>query len=142
VNQVNLVPRYRTVWEEGRETGREVVALGAAIALTALVLDVTLTDEIGRVFDIAFVALCLVLAVVVHRLDFFVVGVLPPLLMGGVFVLVAISDPGRLGDPADGVVQATISGLSHHSMALLAGYGLCLLVLFLRQRVLAARERD
>jgi hypothetical protein len=40
------------------------------------------------------------------------------------------------------MVQATISGLSHHSVALMTGYTLCLGVLFVRQRVVAAREAE
>ncbi len=131
------VGRPRTLWEQGRETGYGAITLGAALALTALVLDVALTDDIGAVFDIAFVALCVALALMVRRFDFFVVGVLPPLLMAGAFVLVALDDPGRLGHPDDGIIQATITGLSHHSLALLVGYALCLLVLMIRQRYIS-----
>jgi len=35
------VNHTRTLWEEGREPGRQVVALGAALALTAVVIDVS-----------------------------------------------------------------------------------------------------
>jgi hypothetical protein len=40
------------------------------------------------------------------------------------------------------VVQATVSGLSHHSFALVAGYALCLGVLLVRHRVAAIREAE
>jgi len=132
----------RTLWEEGRESGREVVALGFALALTVIVADVATGVRIGLLFDVSFVALCVALALAVRPDDFFVVGVLPPLLMGGLFVLLAITRPAAIGEPDDGLVQATVSGLSHHSLALLAGYALCLAVLFVRQRVVAIRERE
>lgn len=133
----------RTVWEEGRESGREVVALGFALALTAAVLDVATTGvRVGVLFDLCFVALCIALALAVRPDDFFVVGVLPPLLMGGLFVLLALTKPAAIGHPDDGLVQATISGLSHHSVALLTGYALCLGVLFVRQRVSMIRESE
>jgi hypothetical protein len=56
--------------------------------------------------------------------------------MVGVFVILGVGRPGTLGEPGDGLVQAVISGLSHHSEALLFGYLLCLLVLMVRHRVL------
>ncbi len=132
----------RTLWEEGRESGREVVALGFALALTVVVADVATNVRVGVLFDLCFVALCIALALAVRPDDFFVVGVLPPLLMGGLFMLLAITRPAAIGEPDDGLVQATVSGLSHHSLALLAGYALCLAVLFVRQRVVAIRERE
>ena len=132
----------RTLWEEGRESGREVVALGFALALTALVVDVATGIRVGVLFDLCFVVLCIALALAVRPDEFFVVGVLPPLLMGGLFVLLAIAKPASIGDAGDGLVQATVSGLSHHSFALLAGYALCLGVLFVRQRVAAIRETE
>jgi hypothetical protein len=132
----------RTLWEEGRESGREVVALGFALALTVVIVDVAIGVRVGLLFDLFFVALCIALALAVRPDDFFVVGVLPPLLMGGLFVLLGITKPAALAQPDDGMVQATISGLSHHSAALMIGYALCLGVLFIRQRVAAIREAE
>jgi len=50
-------------------------------------------------------------------------------------------DDGATGDahPRDGVVQAVVSGLSHHSGALVAGYLLCLTCLAIRHKVAVAR---
>ena len=132
----------RTLWEEGRESGREVVALGFALALTVLIVDVATSVRVGVLFDLCFVALCIALALAVRPDDFFVVGVLPPLLMGGLFVMLAFTRPASIGQPDDGMVQATVSGLSHHSIALMTGYGLCLGVLYVRQRVIAIREAE
>ncbi len=130
----------RTLWEEGRETGTAVVALGSALALTVVAVDVALAGHVSLFFDLCFVAVCGALALLVRPTDFFVVGVLPPLLMGGLFALLATTDPAVLGGADDGLLQATITGLSHHSGALVAGYALCLGVLWVRQRVLSHRR--
>ena len=129
------VTHARTLWEEGHEPGRQVVALGVALALTFVVVDVALVGRVSLFFDLCFVATCLALALLVRPTDFFVVGVLPPLIMVGVFALVASSRPEALAHRDDGIVQAVVSGLSHHSGALVVGYVLCLAVLAVRQRV-------
>ena len=132
----------RTVWEEGREPGRQIVALGTAVALTAVLIDLTLTDRVGVLFDIAFVLLCVVLALAVRPDDFFTAGVLPPLLMVGVFVFLALLRPTTIGESGDGAVQAVVSGLSHHSEALVTGYLLCLAVLLVRAQVVTKNDQD
>ncbi|GAA2142220.1 hypothetical protein GCM10009844_13150 [Nocardioides koreensis] len=125
----------RTLWEEGREPGRQVVALGAALALTAVVIDVAVVGRISLFFDLCFITLCVALALAVRPTDFFTVGVLPPLIMVGVFTLLGFVRPGVIADPRDGVIQAVVSGLSHHSLALVVGYLLCLGCLAMRQRM-------
>lgn len=130
----------RTIWEEGREPGRRVVVLGAALALTATSLDLIWSARLGIVFDLLFAALSLCLALLVHPRDFFVVGVLPPLLMVGLFVLLGLTRPESIAHADDGVVQAVVSGLGHHSVSLFIGYALCLGCLAMRRHVLAARS--
>lgn len=129
----------RTLWEEGHEPGRQVVALGMALALTTVVVDLALVGRISFLFDLCFVALCVALALAVRPTDFFTVGVLPPLLMVSVFLLLGLTRPGVIADDGDGVVQAVVTGLSHHSAALVVGYGLCLACLAIRQQVVASR---
>ena len=132
----------RTLWEEGREPGRQVVALGAALALTVVVVDLMLIGRVSLFFDLCFVALCVGLALAVRPRDFFIVGVLPPLIMLGVFALLGLTRPAVIAHPQDGMVQAVVSGLSHHSTALVAGYLLCLAVLAVRHRVTTSRRRE
>jgi len=136
------VNHARTVWEEGRETGRQVVALGCALALSAVVVDVLVVGRVSLFFDLCFVTLCVALALKVRPTDFFTVGVLPPLIMVAVFTLLAITRPQVIADRGDGVVQAVVSGLSHHSLALCVGYVLCLACLAVRQRVAQATKRS
>lgn len=131
----------RTVWDEGREAGPQVVALGVAVSLTVLQVDLWVTDGVSVLFDVVFVLLCLFLALDVRPSDFFTAGVLPPLLMVGVFVLLGIGRPATIAEAGDGAVQAVISGLSHHSEALFAGYLLCLVVLFVRHRRLSRTDQ-
>lgn len=128
------------MWEQGREPGHQVVALGIATALTAVFVDLVLTDRISVLFDVAFVLLCVLVALDVRPADFFTAGVLPPLLMVAVFTLLAVAEPGTIGHDDHGAVEALISGLSHHSEALVTGYVLCLVVLLVRANVAARRS--
>ncbi|MBU1800687.1 MAG: hypothetical protein KKA97_00265 [Actinobacteria bacterium] len=117
-----------------------MAALGVALALTAAALDLVLGGQIGLLFDLAFVLLCLALALAVHPRDFFTVGVLPPILMLVTFTLLAMTRSESIARAEDGLVQAIVSGLSHHSLALVIGYLLALAVLVVRVRVRVQRE--
>lgn len=132
------VTHARTLWEEGREPGPQVVALGVAIALTVVTIDLAVIGRVSLLFDLGFVLLCAGLALAVRPKDFFTVGVLPPLIMVAVFILLGVTQPEVIAHPRDGVVQAVVSGLSRHSGALIAGYVLCLGCLAIRHRVSAA----
>jgi hypothetical protein len=134
------VSQTRTLWEQGHEPGHQVVALGMALALTTVVVDLAVVGRVSFLFDLCFVALCVGLALKVRPTDFFTVGVLPPLIMVAVFVLLGLSRPGVIAHPHDGVIQAVVSGLSRHSTALVIGYALCLACLAIRHRVTAAER--
>jgi hypothetical protein len=125
----------RTLWEQGEEPGYQVAALAVALLLTATVLDVALGGDIGLLFDLAFVTVCATAALRVRPAGFFTVGVLPPLAMLLAVALLAIADPGSVAHDHDGFVQATVSGLSTHAVALVIGYLLCLGVLAVRNQV-------
>lgn len=126
-------------WDVGSEPGRAVVALGLAATLTGVTIDVVLVGRLTLFFDLTFVALCLALAVLVRRGDFWTAGLLPPLLMLTVFTFLALVARDTIADPRDSAVQAVVSGVAHHSAALLAGYALCLGCLAWRARVEVAR---
>lgn len=123
-----------SLWDEGIEPGRQVVALGVAVALSVVTIDVALGGELSLFFDLCFVTLCLGLALAVRPGEFFTAGVLPPLIMVAVFALLALVDVDAVARPGDGVVQAIVSGLAHHSAALVGGYLVCLGTLWARQR--------
>ena len=103
-----------------------------------LVLLVVLVDRaafggLTLLFDIAFVLVCAGAALAVRPREFFVIGVYPPLLMAGTFALLSAVSRDAMGDPADGFLQAVVSGLAHHAGALVAGYVLTLALLAVRQ---------
>jgi hypothetical protein len=128
------VSEARTLWEEGHEPGRQVVALGVALALTVVVLDIGIGGRVGLFFDLAFVGVCLTMALLVRPADFFTVGVLPPLIMLAVVVVVAISHRVAIAPRDDGLPQAVVNGLAQHSVALGVGYAGCLLCLAIRDQ--------
>ena len=130
---------HRTLWEEGRHPGALVVA-GVAVALAAAVLlQLAVTDQLGWFLDLVLVAVCVAAALLVRPRDFFVVGVLPPLALGSTVLLVALLDRAAVARADDGLLQAFVSGLAHHALALAFAYALTLAVLGLRQVALRNR---
>ncbi len=113
-------------WEVGREPGRQVVSLGVAATLTAVCLDVLLVGRLTLFFDLCFMVVCLGLAALVRRRDFFLVALLPPALMTGVFGFIALVARGTIADRGDSALQAIVSGVATHGVALFVGYALCL----------------
>lgn len=129
----------RTLWEAGRRPGRQVATLSALALVPVLLVNLVVADRLNLVFDLGFAAICAVAALVVRPRDFFVVGVLPPLLLCGAALLLSVIAPGSVGQPADGPIQSTISTLAHHAGALVVGYGLTLVILALRQAAIRGR---
>lgn len=127
-----------TIWDEGTEPARRVVLLGVALILTAAALDLIIKRDLAWIFDLGFVVLAPALALRVHPRDFFPISLAPPLLMLGLFVLIAAMEPELIADPGDSIVQGTLSGLVHHSWALMGGYALCLAFLQVRRKRIAA----
>jgi hypothetical protein len=123
----------RPVWD-GISRGSEVVALSIALTLTAATVEISLAGHLRLFFDLCFVGVCVAASMLVRPRDFFSVGVLPPLLMLGTMLLVALNGRGVVATRHDSLVQAVITGLAHHSLALFVGYAACLVTLVLRQR--------
>lgn len=90
-------------------------------------------DRLTLLFDVAFVATCVAAALAVRPRDFFMVGVLPPLLMLLTVLVLALTTRPVVADKGDGLVQAMVTGLAHQAGALVSGYALTLAVLALRQ---------
>lgn len=109
------------------------MTLSTVTSVAAAWLNLTLSDRLSLFFDVAFVATCLVAALSVRPRDFFVVGVLPPLLMLATVTLLALLARGAVAEEVDSLVQAVVSGLAHHAGGLVAGYALTLAVLAVRQ---------
>ena len=137
VSSTRTAPR-KTLWEEGRHSGRLVRTVTATILLAVALVDTVAFDRLTVLFDMTFVAVCVGAALAVRPRDFFVVGVLPPLSMLVIVAILAAFERSAVAEPDDGVVQATVSGLAHHAGALVVGYTLTLGILALR--LVAARN--
>lgn len=129
-----------TLWEEGRWSASRVTRFSAFVSALLVAGDLAVSGRLGVVFDSGFIVICVAIALAVRPEDFFRVGVLPPMLLLGICGLLSLGHREALAGSDDGVVQSLISGLAHHSGTLLAGYGLCLAVLAIRQRVISRSE--
>lgn len=129
------------MWEEGRLSGRRVTRLSVLAVVLLAALDLAITRQLGTVFDVGFVLICVAAALAVRPRDFFRVGVLPPLLLLGLVLALAVVHRSWVADAQDGLVQAVVSGLTHTATGLGVGYLLALAVLGMRQRVLGRRAR-
>jgi len=124
-----------TLWEEGRWSGRRVTRFSMLVSALLIAVHLALTGRLERVFDSGFIVLCVGMALAIRPVDFFRIGVLPPMLLLGIFVVLGLGHRGAIAGPDDGSVQSVISGLAHHSGPLLAAYGLGLAVVGIRVRV-------
>lgn len=131
-----------TLWEEGRWSGTRVTRFSIFASLLLVTVDLTLSAELGLVFDTGFVLLCVTIALAVRPADFFAVGVLPPMLLLGLFVLLGLVSRGSIAPADDNLVQAVISGLAHHSGPLMLGYSLTLAGLAIRSRIVRRRAAE
>ena len=129
----------RTLWEEGRHPGHLVIRAAVVAVLVATLISLLLGNRISLFFDIVFVLVCLGAALWVRPRDFFSIGVLPPLLLGSTVVVLAVVDRAAVAKAGDPLLQAVVSGLAHHALALVIGYALTLAVLALRQVALRNR---
>ena len=125
-----------TLWEEGHASGKRVVRLTITTGLLIAALDLLIGSGLGLVFDIGFGAICVGAALGVRKADFFIVGVLPPLLMIGLLLPIAAFMRDRLTTLEDSRAQALITGLTQHALALVIGYALSLLILIIRNLVI------
>jgi hypothetical protein len=123
----------RTLWEEGRKPAPVVVVAAALLLVFVVLLDLLAFRDLTVLSDIAFVLICGAAALAVRPREFFVVGVLPPLLMAATITFLGLTARDAVADPADGLGQAVVSGLAHHAGALVVGYALTLALLALRQ---------
>jgi hypothetical protein len=127
------------VWEEGRHPGRLVARAAVVVLVLTTALSLLIGNHLGTTFDVVFVLVCAGSAMWVAPRDFFIVGVMPPLLLAGTVAVLAWFDRGAVAKPGDAIVQAFVSGLAHHAKALVIGYALTLVLLALRQVALHRR---
>ena len=127
------------MWEEGRHPGPLVVRAAVVVIVVVAGLSLLVGDHLGTPFDLVFVLVCAGAAMWVAPRDFFMVGVMPPLLLAGTVAVLAWFDRGAVARPDDALAQAFVSGLAHHAKALVIGYAATLVLLALRQVALHRR---
>ena len=118
--------------------------VGGAVVLTAaaVAFDMTLTGRLSMFFDLCFVLVGLSAALLARRSGLFAVGVLPPLLLGAVAAVLAVSAPGALTSSHLAFVSTWLTGLAHHGGALAATHVIVLAIVGLRAaRVGEPRQR-
>ena len=116
-----------------------MIRAAVVAVLAATLISLLFGNRIGLFFDIVFVLVCLGAALWVRPRDFFSIGVLPPLLLGFTVGVLAVVDRAAVAKAGDPLLQAVVSGLAHHALALVIGYALTLAVLALRQVALRNR---
>lgn len=116
-------------------SGSRVTRLAVLAGVLVLALDLLVFRHPTVVFGLGFVVICVAAALAVRPRDFFVVGVLPPLLLLGLMTAAALLHPAWVGRRTDGALQAIVSGLADRATALLSAYLLTLAVLAVRQQV-------
>jgi hypothetical protein len=114
------------------EQGPPVLVLAPALVVTFLGLDIALGHDLGLLFGLGFVTVCVGLGLLAEVDDFFLAAVLPPLMMLGCMLVVGIAMPSALGFPSAGAVEGVIAGFAHHSWALGLGYVTTLVMLGVR----------
>ncbi len=129
-----------TLWEEGKSAGGRVAWLAAGGCAAIVLIDLALFDHLGPLFDIGFVLVGITAALAVRPRDFFTVGVLPPFLLLGVLAVLAVVQPGAVAGADDGIGQALVAGLAHHSGALFAADVNVLVVIGIRVRIRMVRR--
>jgi hypothetical protein len=115
--------------------------VGTAVAGTAALaaFDLALTGRLSQFFDLCFVLAGLTPALVVRRQGLFAVGVLPPLLLGGVVAVVAALAPTALTTTHLAFVSTWLTGLAHHGATLVATHLIVLAIVGLRAAPQQAR---
>jgi hypothetical protein len=110
----------------------QVVGGAVVVTAAAVAFDMTLTGRLSMFFDLCFVLVGLSAALLVRRPGLFAVGVLPPLLLGAVAAVLALSAPGALTSSHLAFVSTWLTGLAHHSGALAATHVIVLAIVGLR----------
>jgi hypothetical protein len=118
-------------------TSRGVVVLGVALLAAATALQVRLSPSLGIFYSVCFVLTVVTTTLLVRSDGFFVVGVLPPLLMLGILIAVAYWAPSHIDAPVPAsasLAQLVIAGLIAHATPLAIGHLSALAIIAARVR--------
>ncbi|MEI2808801.1 MAG: DUF6542 domain-containing protein [Nocardioides sp.] len=129
-----LLNAGHALWARGSESARAMLALGLAVVLTAVVVELLFSGSLGWLFDLGFIVACALIALRVRPGDFTSVAAWPPVIMLVTVWLLAMTSRPVIARPDDSLVQTLVTGLAHHALAMAIGYAVCLGILGWRYR--------
>lgn len=100
----------------------QTVLAAASVTLLVVLLDLVLTGALSFFFDVCFVTICLGTGLLARPGQGWNVALTPPVLVVGVVLFLAVLAPGRVAEADDSVVQALVTGITRHAVALFGGY--------------------
>lgn len=109
-----------------------LLAFATLSSATLAAADIALTQRLSLFFDLCFVLLSLLCAMLARRDAFFTAGVLPPLLMATVVGGLSLADPQTITSTHLAFVSTWLTGLAHHGAGLVAAHIVALVVIGLR----------
>lgn len=109
-----------------------VVAVAVLATAGVVAFDVALTGRLSMFFDLCFVLVALCTALGVRREGLYAAAVLPPLLLGVVVAVLAMSVPATLTDSRLAFAPTWLTGLAHHGVALVSAHAVVLTLVWMR----------
>lgn len=117
---------------------RGIIVSASTAAVVCCLIDLALTARLSFFFDLCYVVIALVSVMAVTRRDLFTTGVLPPLLFGGVVLVLTFTDPAAVSSADAGLSGTFLTGLANHAYGLAAAYAAALLAV--GARVVSSRR--
>lgn len=124
-------------------SARQAIVSACVVMAAITLLDIVVDGKLGTLFSVGFILIAVTTPLSVDVRALFAPGILPPLLMIGTILVVAIVSPSSI--PADGLassagtLQRLIAGIIDQATALVVGHLLALG--FIGLRILAAPDR-
>ena len=117
-------------------SARQAVVLACTAMAAVTILDVMADGRLGLLFSVAFILIAVTTPLSVDVRSLFAPGILPPLLMIGSILAVAIFHPSAITSDgltaSAGTMQRLIAGIIDQATALVVGHLLALAVIALR----------
>lgn len=115
---------------------RQAVTLASVAMALVAILDVIPDGRLGSLFSVGFILIAVTTPLAVEVRSLFAPGIMPPLLMIGAILVLAIVLPDSIQAnglaASDGVMQRLIAGIINNATALVVGHLLALAVIALR----------
>lgn len=135
----------RAPWVDAEPPIPFVLGAAAILLLAAAAVEIALGDTVGWFFGGSLVLVSAGAAVLVRPRDLFTAGVLPPLLLLGLLVVLAVAHPDGIAvtelEPSASVPQRVIAGFVDLAGALVVAHAVTFALVALRVRTTRLRRR-